>query len=220
MHKRYRLLKYPWHTGHDYELAKLPHDFFYLTSTPREWALQHRAIPDSIAWIPSVKTVETDAMILHVDQWSFQEASKRHLFLKYRDLYDGPKIVINHGSNMVDGCSSETMANMIDGCFMVCNSSTARDTWNIEPSLFIRHGMSVDEWPSTDYAIHNILVVQAHQAIHGAYRNHDGVAAAEARVPITWVGRDKSFNSFQMFRHYLQRSSILLQPSYASPNPP
>ena len=219
MERRYRILKYPWHTAHDYELAKLPHDFYYLTNTPRRWATEQRPIPANITWVGSGAQAATDVMILHVDQWSFQEPSKRFLFLTQKHAYSGPKIVINHGSNMADGCSSELMQRMVEGCYMVCNSPTAQHLWGVPDSRFIRHGMDPAEWPGTNYGRPDILVVQPHDSIHGACRNLDGMARAEERVKITWVGRDVKFDSFNKFRHFLQSCSIFFQPSYASANP-
>lgn len=217
--RRYRILKYPWHTGHDYELAKLPHDFFYLTSTPRRWATEQRPIPPNIRWIGSPRQEPTDVMILHLDQWSVQEPAKRYLFLTKKHAYPGPKIVINHGCNMVDGCSSATMARLVEGCAMVCNSATAHRLWGLPNSRFIRHGMDPDEWPPTNYAHSSVLVVQAHGDIHREVRNMDGVVRAEKYVDMTWVGRDVTFDSFNKYRHFLQCHSIFFQPSYASANP-
>ncbi|MFT4037599.1 MAG: glycosyltransferase [Thermomicrobiales bacterium] len=216
---RYRILKYPWHTSHDYELAKLPHDFYYLTNTPRRWATEQRPIPPQIRWVGSPTQIETDLMILHLDQWSFHEPSKRQLFLSQKAAYPGPKIVINHGSNMADGCDSATMQRLVDGCYMVCNSATAQRLWGVPASRTILHGMDPREWPATNYGRPNVLVVQPHSHQHAACRNPDGVIQAEARVKLTWVGRDISFDSFNKYRHYLQSSSIFFQPSYASANP-
>lgn len=216
--RRYRILNYPWHTGQDYELVKLPHDFFFLSSTPRRWATVHRPVPPQIRWVPAHTSEETDVMILHLDQWSHDEISKRALFLKYKALYSGPKIVVNHGCNMVDGCSSETMRELVEGCLMVCNSCTAQDLWAVQPSVFIRHGMSPEEWPSTDYRNHNIVVTQPFGR-HPEVRNFEGIKRAERRLPITAIGRDRKFSCFDDYRRFLQTSSIFLQPSYASANP-
>lgn len=214
-----RILKYPWHTGHDYELVKLPHHFYFLSNTYREWALSQRPLPAAVQWVPTADAVETDLMILHVDQWTLGEPAKRILFESARDAYPGPKVVINHGCNMVDGCSSAAMAELLRGCWVVCNSSTAHQLWNLPTSRFIRHGMSPEEWPSTDYAHHNILVVQHHSNLHAGFRNNDGVRRAERFVPITWIGRDKHFSCFNTYRHFLKSSSVFFNPSYASPNP-
>jgi hypothetical protein len=217
--RRLRLLKYPWHTPHDYELAKLPHDFVYLSGTHRRWATHQRPIPQNLTWAPTHLDTETDAMILHLDQWALQEPAKRFLFLRYRDAYAGPKIVINHGCNMVDGCSSEAVRSLVDGCTMVSNSPTAHQLWDVPGSRWIRHGMTPAEWPSTDYARNEVLIVQYHGRTHSAFRNTAGVAEIEKKVKVRWVGRDVRFQSFDQYRHYLQGSSIFLQPSYASPNP-
>jgi hypothetical protein len=217
--RRLRILKYPWHTAHDYELAKLPHDFYYLTNTYRVWETSVRSLPDNINWVASQREIETDLAILHVDQWSFLEPAKRFLFLTCRDSYPGLKIVINHGCNLVDGCSSAVMAELVKDCFMVCNSSTAQRLWGIPRSRFIRHGMSPEEWPSTDYARHEVIVVQQYSHLHAEFRNNKGIERAERFVPIRWVGRDIKFNSFNKYRHFLQSSSIYFNPSYASPNP-
>lgn len=217
--KRYRILKYPWHTGHDYELVKLPHDFFFLTETHRNWARSQRPIPSQVTWVPTSDSVETDCMILHLDQWSFDEPAKRFLFLRYRDSYSGPKIVINHGSNAVDGMPSDVLATLVEGCYMVCNSATALRYWGMEQSRHIMHGMSPEEWAPTNYGRPEVLVIQPYSSAHGIVRNIAGIEKAEQFVPITWIGRDVRFDSFAKFRHFLQSSSIYFNPSYASANP-
>lgn len=217
--KQYNILKYPWHTPHDYELAKLPHQFFYLNNTPRCWATNQRPVPDTVNWVSHHDERATDVMILHVDQWTHNEISKRQLFLRFKHEYTGPKIVINHGCNMVDGCSSEIMQELLKDCHVVCNSSTAHELWGLQNSRFIRHGMMPEEWPSTDYSHHNVVVTQHYGGTHAAFRNVAQVNEAEKEISITWVGRDKKFDSFNKYRNFLQSSSIFLQPSYASPNP-
>ena len=217
--KTYRILKYPWHTAHDYELAKIPHRFFYLSSTHRQWTHQHRPFPKSITWIADQSVQKTDFMILHLDQWSYTQPSKRFLFLKHKTSYKGPKIVINHGCNMVDGCTSETMRELVEGTFMVCNSSTAHKMWDVPNSRFIRHGMTPEEWPSTDYQINNTLIVQPEGEFYSAYGNHSAVSKLNQDVGFTWVGRDIGFDSFASYKNFLGKSSVYFNPSLASPNP-
>ena len=217
--KRLRILKYPWHTGHDYELCKLPHDFCFLESTTRVWATEQRPVPDSIHWVPSIDSEPTDVMILHLDQWSFQEPAKRFLYQWHRDRYPGPKIVILHGAATNDGMTREQLKDLVGPLPVVCNSKAALSSWDIPNARYIRHGMSVDEWSPSDYSIHNILVVQAFQTRHKSVRNTRGVKLAEERVPITWVGRDIHFQSFEHYRYFLSRSSIFFNPSFSSANP-
>jgi glycosyltransferase involved in cell wall biosynthesis len=120
---------------------------------------------------------------------------------------------------MVDGCTSEQVRELVDGCLMVSNSPTAHRLWDVPGSRWIRHGMSPEEWPSTDYARNEVLVVQHYGRTHPEFRNVEGVAKIEKTVKLRWVGRDIRFESFDQYRHYLQSSSIFLQPSFASPNP-
>ena len=217
--KRYKILKYPWHTAHDYELAKLPHQFFFLSNTHRKWSYQQRPVPELINWVASEQDCQSDLMILHLDHWSYTQPSKRFLFLKYRDAYSGPKIVINHGCNMVDGCSAEIMRELTQGTYVVCNSSKAHDLWALPNSRFIRHGMSPEDWPATSYERNNIIVVQPTGEFYRAYNNHAGIEHAERSIDITWIGRDIGFRFFDDYRSYLGKSSVYFHPSFASPNP-
>ena len=75
------LLKYPWQTAHDYELAKLGYHFLYLEYTPMPWAVSQRPIPNNIEWISDIQKAKADVMILHLDQWSWHQTHKRFLFL-------------------------------------------------------------------------------------------------------------------------------------------
>jgi hypothetical protein len=218
MKTRLRILKYPWHTAHDYELAKLPHDFYYLSNTSRDWSHKTRPVPSNISWIPSIESVKADVMILHVDQWLWFDPAKRLLFERLRE-FTGPKIIINHGCNMLDGCTSEQMQQMVGDDMMVCNSITAHRLWNVKNSRYIRHGMSPEEWPQTNHARQNLVVSQAYSNRHAACRNPDWVRALEKTTKVVWVGRDVHFPDFERYRLFLRNSSIFFNPSFSSANP-
>jgi hypothetical protein len=213
------IAKFPWHAGHDYELSKLPHTFYYLSNTYRRWATEHRPIPSSIRWVADLNSVKTDVAILHLDQWSYQEPAKRFLFERLKRSYSGPKIVINHGCNMLDGCSSSKMKEMVDGCHVVCNSQTALELWDLPQSRFIRHGFSPEEWPKTDYSKNRILAVMSAKTRHPLCLNADGLAQARESVAITVLGDDVHCKSFDEYRGLLSTSSVFFNPSYASANP-
>lgn len=219
--KKIKIIKYPWHVSHDYELCKIPHQMFFLSNTHRRWNVNYRPIPNHIKFVSSINSQETDLMILHVDQWTWHELDKRLLFLYYRDQYKKPKIIINHGCNMVDGCSSQQMQELIGDNFMVCNSLTAYQLWGVKRSKFIRHGMTPEEWPTTNYGRANIVVNQPFSQIHQDYRNNIAVLEFEKKkgIKIDWIGRDYNFDSFNKYRSFLSTSSILFSPSHASPNP-
>ncbi|MEI6351272.1 MAG: glycosyltransferase family 4 protein [Verrucomicrobiota bacterium] len=217
--RSFKILTYPWHAANDDALTRVGHRFHYLCSAPREWNTEIRPLPKAILWVPDSRSVQTDLMILHLDQWSLQEPSVRFHFLHWKEIYPGKKIVINHGCNLVDGCSSEQMARLVEGCFMVCASETAQRLWNIPRSRVIMNGVSAADWPQTSYTRHEVLVVQPFASRHERYRNTALVEKAERKVDITWIGRDKKFESFQKYRHYVRGSSIFFNPSLGSPNP-
>lgn len=219
MTSRLRILKYPWHTAHDYELAKLPHDFLYLSGTSREWSRKTRPIPANIRWVPTIESVKADVMILHVDQWLWFDPAKRLLFEQLRDAFDGPKIIINHGCNMLDGCTSEQMQTLVGDTMMVCNSVTAHRLWGVKNSRYIRHGMSPEEWPQTNHSKANVVVSQAFSNRHAACRNPAWVRTLEKSVKVTWVGRDIKFPEFERYQQFLRNSSIFFNPSFSSANP-
>tara|TARA_R110002096_G_scaffold173997_13_gene349658 strand:- start:2538 stop:3467 length:930 start_codon:yes stop_codon:yes gene_type:complete len=216
-----KVVKYPWHIGHDYELFKVPFEWSLITDTSRMWASQHRPLPDHVRLIPSHEANESEVMLLHVDQWTLDEIDKRNLFEYWRSHFEGPKIVINHGCNMVDGCSSQEMQDFLGDLPVVANSTTSHRLWGLANSRPILHGFSPEEWPQTDYSDPRVVVVQSHQAgRHSQFRNHEAVTKIEdAGIHLCWVGRDVKFSSWDGYRDFLSHSSILLNPAHASPNP-
>lgn len=217
---RLRIGKVPWHTGHDYELTKLPVDFLMVGDCHRQWATSQRPLPGNVEFVASDVLKSADLLIVHVDQWILQELDKLKLFQRYL-AYDVPKVVLNHGCNMVDGCSSEAMRALVGDHFVICNSSTAHAGWALPNSTYIHHGMSPEEWPQTHYGRQNIVVTQPYSGIHQSYRNNDAIIGFEraTNVKIDWVGRDYKFDSFDKYRAFLSKSSIYFNPSFASPNP-
>lgn len=213
------ILKYPWHTGHDYELLKLPHTFFLLDSTYRSWAKQYRPFPRNVITVPGVTECPTDVMILHLDQWSWHEPAKRYLFLHLKNQYKGRKIVILHGCNLQDGCSRKQMLRLTEGCHIVCNSETSHRHWNLPNSRFILHGFDPDEWPQTNYEHNRIIMVQPFRSRWAKTSNLAGIERAERYFPLYWIGRDINPKSFAEYTSVLANSSIFFQPSYASTNP-
>lgn len=215
-----RVVKFPWHIGHDYELFKLPFEWSLIMDTSRSWATKHRPLPEHVRMISSQEADDYDIMILHVDQWIFEEIEKLSLFEYWRDRFPGQTIVINHGNPMVDGCTPEQMRQLLGDRHVVTNSPAADQLWELPNSRWILHGFSPEEWPQTTYENNEAVVVQAYQGRHAAVRNNEGVEEVEAAgVKINWVGRDCKFSSFDGYRNFLSKNSIFFNPSYASSNP-
>jgi glycosyltransferase involved in cell wall biosynthesis len=131
-----------------------------------------------------------------------------------------PKILIIHGCNTHDGCSSEQMREFLpDDCHVVCNTPTALEHWSLPRSRYILHGFSPEEWWQTSYELPNVLVVQPKHGRHPEVTNDRFVAQVETKVPITWLGRDVRCGCFDSYRRFLSKSSIFFNPSLASANP-
>lgn len=219
--RQLRVLKYPWHTAHDYELSKLGFSIDLISLTHRNWETEKRRIPDNVRARLDPRCPTADMMILHLDQWSYHQLDKRYLFEHYRNSFAGPKVIINHGCNMMDGCSSEEMRELTRGLPVVCNSPTAHRLWSLPNSVFIRHGMSPEEWPESHYGRHAIVVCQPNVGLHDECRNGAAVIAFEARtgIKVEWLGRDRVLRSFDRYVAFLGSTSIFFNPSFASANP-
>lgn len=221
MARTLNILKYPWHIAHDYELFKIGHTFKLYLGTHRQWAYHYRPLPAHIQPVYDLEDSGCELMILHVDQWTWHEVDKRRLFEKMKRGFSGKKIIINHGCNVVDGCTNDQMMELVEDYPVVCNSSLAYEKWAIPNSRYIHHGMSPEEWPESNYGNNNIVVTQPPGNMHAAFRNNEAAIKFEemSGIKIDWVGRDRKFSSFAQYRSFLANSSVIFSPSYASPNP-
>lgn len=216
-----KIIKHPWHIGHDYELYKLPYTFYVLGDTHRSWPTSQRPIPENIKFVSLNSAADCDLMLLHLDQWSVLELDKRRLFLSLRDGPPRKKIIIIHGCNILDGCSSKEMHELVQDYPVICNSATAQELWGIYNSIYVRHGISPEEWPTTNYGRNNIVVTQPRTGLHDECRNGSAVLDFETSygLKVDWIGRNISFENFFAYRSFLGSSSVFFNPSFGSPNP-
>ena len=133
--RRLTLALCPSDTAYDYELAKLPHDIVLLGNTHRQWDSAIRPLPETVRVSYTLDGARADILILGIDQWSFDEIEQRALFLRLCDRFRGPKIIVNHGCNMVDGCSAEIMRELVGQHIMVSRTAPPR---TVECGTFAR----------------------------------------------------------------------------------
>lgn len=216
--RRLRVLICPSDTAYDYELAKLPHDLFVLGNTHAQWDSATRPLPENIRVTYALEDAGADILILSIDQWSFDQIEQRSLFLSLRDRFRGPKIIVNHGCNMVDGCSSEIMRELVGRNIMVSRTATAAELWSVERSRVVRMGLTAAEWPQTDYGRGNVVVLQPWD--HGQFYNVPAMAnLARLDTKVSRVGGARTLGNFDAYRSLLSSSSIYFNPSYAAPCP-
>jgi hypothetical protein len=207
----------PSNTAYDCELAKLPHDIVLLGNTHQSWNTAQRPFPTKLR-VSYILDRNFDVLILGIDQWSFHEIDQRMLFLQLRDRFPGPKIIVNHGCNMVDGCSSEIMRDLVQDHLMVCNSKKAMELWSVANARVVRRGLTPAEWPQTNYSRGNVVVFEPVE--HRAYYNADAVdqLVEHLRIKVTRLDGGRKFKSFDVYRAFLASSAIFFNPSYAAPN--
>jgi glycosyltransferase involved in cell wall biosynthesis len=207
----------PSNTAYDYELAKLPHDIVLLGNSHQHWNTAQRPFPNKLR-LSYVLDRSFDVLILGINQWSFHELDQRMLFIQLRDRFPGPKIMINHGCNMVDGCSSDVMRGLVQDHLMICASKKARELWSVANARVVRRGLTPDEWPQTNYSRGNVVAFEP--LSHRSYYNADAVdgLVEHLRIKVTRLDGGRKFQSFDAYRTFLASSAIFFNPSYAAPN--
>jgi hypothetical protein len=217
--RRLTLALCPSDAAYDYELAKLPHDFVLVGNTHNQWDSATRPLPASVRVSYALEDAGADILILGIDQWSFDEIERRALFRNLCDRFRGPKIVVNHGCNMVDGCSAEIMQGLVGHNIMVSRTATAAELWNVERSRVVAPGVTPSEWPESDHSRGNVVVLQPWD--HAQFYNAAAVIDLANHIDkrLSRVGRGRALANFDAYRSLLCSSSIYFNPSYAAPAP-
>ena len=217
--RRLTLALCPSDTAYDYELAKLPHDIVLVGNTHNQWDSATRPLPDTVRVCYALEDARADILILGIDQWSFDEIERRALFLSLCDRFRGPKIVVNHGCNMVDGCSAEIMRDLVGHNIMVSRTATAAELWNVERSRVVMPGLTASEWLESDQSRGNVVALQPWD--HPQFYNAPAVIDLANHIDkrLSRVGRGRALANFDAHRSLLCSSSIYFNPSYAAPVP-
>jgi len=197
----------------------------------RAWAYTHRPKPDNVNFVTHYEKGKYDFALLHIDQQSIYDPEKNDRISKgllyveiNRLVQDIPKIVINHMTPFHDKYETDYVVKVIKDLIgdnhMICNSHTARKQWGWGHTII--HGLDVDEWWNLPKEPRAIIVLSP-AGMNKAYRRtfaHSVVRILKERdVPITWVGSDMKFNSFEKYRDYIGRSLVHFFPAWQSPMP-
>jgi len=217
--RRLTLALCPSDTAYDHELARLPHDIVLLGNTHRQWNSAIRPLPETVRVSYTLDGARADILILGIDQWSFDEIEQRVLLLRLCDRFRGPKIIVNHGCNMVDGCSAERMRELVGQHIMVSRTDTAAQLWNVARSHVVTPGLTASEWPETDYSRGNVVMLRPWS--HAQFYNAAAAAEIERRIArkVNWLGTGPRFANFDVYRSLLTSSSIYFNHCYAVPAP-
>jgi len=74
--KKFKVFGVPWHTSHQYNLAKLPFIEHYdlLINPYRRWSEEARPFPKKCRWVTHYEPGYYDFAILHLDQQAIYDA--------------------------------------------------------------------------------------------------------------------------------------------------
>lgn len=231
--KKFKVFGVPWHTGHQYELAKLPfiEEYDLIINPWRSWGEVQRPMPPAMKYVTEYKKGYYDFAILHIDQQSIynpdegDRISKGRLYDELNEIIDDiPKIVINHMTPFHDKYETSVVIDLIrkkvGDNFMVVNSNEARKQWGWGHTIW--HGLDPKDWK--DLPKEPRAVVALSQAgMEKAYRRiflHTVMRfLKEMGVPFFWIGVDKKFSTFEEYSDFLGRSLVYFNPTWQSPMP-
>ncbi|WP_161599861.1 glycosyltransferase [Roseibium sediminis] len=178
--RRLRVLTYRWHVPHQYELYKLPHEFFLVTGlgTPMgNWEYGQRPKPANANFIAAaeVDPRDFDVAILHFDEnvLSYENTNGKigadwgASFRWFVENVDLPKVAVCHGTPQFHGQytpgynkpdlmqviekARTRLVEYVRDIEVVCNSHQAHGEWNFHRSRVIWHGFDPTEFQQTTY---------------------------------------------------------------------
>lgn len=234
--KKFKVIGFPWHVSHQYELAHLPfiEQYDLLINPYRYWSDEARPMPKNVKYVPYYEEGKYDFAILHIDQQAIYlpELNKRWARLGKGRLYeevnetikDIPKIVINHMTPFHDHLDSnetvEIIKEMVGDNHMIVNSYEAKKQWGWGHTIV--HGMNSDDWWDLPKEP-RVCIVLSKEGMEKAYRRLFLETVLrhlnEMNVPYIWIGKDKFCSSWDEYRTELGSSLVFFFPAWQSPRP-
>lgn len=221
-----RVIGVPWHTAHQYELAKLFKEYHFLRNFYRTWGDVSRPLPENVTHVLTVDQSKYDLAILHVDQQCVHDRyNKARLFRQFKAVTEGmPRVVINHMTPFDDKLETEQvidkMRDLIGDIPMVTNSRQAAKQWGWGNPII--HGMSIDEWPSRPKEV-RVITTLSTGGMSTAYRRELLLVTIEyleeRGLTHKWILNDTKFETFKDYQDYISRSLLYFNPTYQSPMP-
>lgn len=231
--QKFRVIGVPWHTSHQYELAKLPfiEEYALILNPWRYWGDVQRPMNPKMHYVTHYESGRYDFAILHIDQQSIYDPenedriSKGRLYQELNEcIRDIPKVVINHMTPFHDKYDTayvvQYMKKAIEDNFMITNSKEAAKQWGWGYPIW--HGLEVDEWwdlPKEPRAVVALSPAGMEKAYRRIFLHTVMRLLKEFGVPFFWIGVDKRFNNFDDYRNFLGRSLVYFNPTWQSPMP-
>lgn len=246
--KRLKVFSLPWHCAHQYELLKLPFNWYYLINHTRQWSDQARPLNDKVKWVLHYEPGKYDLALLHVDQQCLlPEFGKTKLFKEVKSqIKDIPIIVINHGTPVYperfmiqaemagykptekegEKWAVKEMAKLLEGVSkIVCNSYEAKKMWGFgDWSQVILHGIDPEEWWDLTKEPRIVTFISP-SGIGDKYYGRRLFADTRTTlrekygIELVLIASDKHCSNWDDYRSFIGKSLVYFNPTFGSPNP-
>lgn len=211
-----RIFTLPAHTGHQYELAKIPDTFWsFYGLGPKAWAPASRPFPKNAKMVYDFDASEYDLAVLFVDQDS------TGLF----DTGPLPKIIINNGSPVWEGESRlDEIKKLCAGSHVVFCSEQSKKEWGelgISQRVIL-HGLDDKEWPLTEnkrMVVGTVMGVGRPAYYNEKYFTETVKELGRLGVEHEWIRPGEFEPSFDLYRKKLGSWSAYFSPTLHSPMP-
>lgn len=224
--KTLKVIGVPWHTAHQFELAKMFRKYDLLLNHYREWGESSRPMPENMNVVLDFDPKDYDLAILHVDQQCIEpQNNKGKLFREFEELTRGMKrVVINHMTPYDDKLELDEcvdgMRELVGDIPMVVNSKQASAQWGWGTPII--HGINPDEWENLPKEP-RVVTSLSTGGMNKAYRRellHVTIdMLREKGHDLQWIQATVRPKSWELYKEYIGRSLIYFNPTWQSPMP-
>lgn len=224
--KDLRVIGIPWHTAHQFELAKMFKKYDHLMNHYREWGTVSRPVPQNMKVVLEFDRSEYDLAILHVDQQCISPTNnKGKLFREFEELTRGmPRVVINHMTPYDDKLDFdeciEGMKELVGDIPMVVNSKQAAAQWGWGTPII--HGLDPNDWEDLPKEP-RVATSLSTGGMNKAYRRellHTVIdMLKEKGHDLQWIQATVRPRTWEQYKDFLGRSLVYFHAAWQSPMP-
>lgn len=224
--KDLKVIGVPWHTAHQFELAKMFKKYDHLLNHYREWGESSRPMPENMDIVLDFEPKDYDLAILHVDQQCIEpQNNKGKLFREFEELTRGMKrVVINHMTPYDDKLEFDEcvdgMKDLVGDIPMVVNSKQAGAQWGWGTPII--HGIDPTEWedlPKEPRVVTSLSTGGMNKAYRRELLHVTIDMLREKGHDLQWIQATVRPKSWELYKEYIGRSLIYFNPTWQSPMP-
>jgi hypothetical protein len=224
--KQLKVIGIPWHTAHQYELAKIFKQYDLMLNFRREWGASSRNKPANMNVVLEFNPKDYDLAILHIDQQCIDaRIGKGMLFREFKELTTGMKrVVINHMTPFHDQHENDyviqQIKEMVGDIPMITNSKQAAVQWGWGTPII--HGLDPNDWLDLPKEPRAVACMSA-AGMNKAYRRellHATMDLLKERgIELFWIMGNMKFSTVEDYKEYLGRSLVFVNLTWQSPMP-